>query len=81
MPTVMNSPLLVDPERKPDDTFLFTLRGESQATYVIQVSQNLSSWMPWQTNVIPASGDMRVMDSDKMQLRFYRAVLLSPAVP
>ncbi|MCL5097140.1 MAG: hypothetical protein M1608_06370 [Candidatus Omnitrophica bacterium] len=68
------------PQRNPDGSFHFDLQGPPASNYVIQVSTNLTIWMPLATNTIPAEGVLTVTDpaSTKLSRRFYRAVQAQP---
>ena len=52
------------------------LSGPEGATFVLQVSRNLSQWIPLKTAVIPAGGSLQFSDSvsPATSVRFYRAV-------
>ena len=52
------------------------LTGPKGTTFVLQVSQNLSQWIPLKTASIPAGGILQFTDSvsPATSVRFYRAV-------
>lgn len=52
------------------------LTGPEGTTFVLQVSQNLSQWIPLKTAAIPAGGTLRFSDtvSPATSVRFYRAI-------
>ena len=53
----------------------FSLTGETNRNYVIQVSTNLASWTSVSTNLVPASGLITLFDTStgSSRDRFYRA--------
>ena len=56
--------------------FQFNLSGTPGASYVVQVSSNLISWLPRSTNALPAGGSVSITNAVVDNLpRFYRAVL------
>jgi hypothetical protein len=58
------------------DNFLLALSGSAGATYVVQVSSNLATWLPVSTNLLPASGFASVTNGvGSSSSRFYRALL------
>jgi hypothetical protein len=61
-----------------DGTFRLTLAGEPNRPYVIELSGDLKQWIPWQTNLVAASGWMVVTDKANAgpSGRYYRARLL-----
>jgi len=73
----INAPLhLSSPQRVSETGFAFTLTGSPQATYVVQVSTDLTTWNPIATNAMPASGVLTFTDSQAVNFspRYYRAV-------
>jgi hypothetical protein len=76
VPAVVNMPELLSPERQPDGGFAFTLRAESGAVCVIQVSTDFIRWTPLGTYTLPESGELRLTDPHAATTpqRFYRAV-------
>ncbi len=60
-----------------NQNFGFILNGLVGSNYVIQVSTNLTAWLPLSTNSIPADGWIIITDSEtpNMPCRFYRAVV------
>ncbi len=69
-------PQLSDPRRLAGGGFSFQLAGVPQATYLIQASTNLTTWVPVATNVLPASGVLQITDPQAAaySMRYYRAV-------
>jgi hypothetical protein len=73
----INVPLhFTSPQRVSETGFSFTLTGSPQATYVVQVATNLTTWNPIATNVLPANGTLTFTDSPAVYFspRYYRAV-------
>jgi hypothetical protein len=72
-------PQLTNPQRLAGGGFSFTLAGTPLATYVTQVSTNLSAWNPIATNTLPANGLVTITDPQAASFsrRFYR-VLKTP---
>ena len=58
----------------PDGSFQLTLMGQTNQSYTLQVSTNLTTWMDW-TNVSPASFSTLLTDPAAAHdpQRFYRA--------
>jgi len=56
--------------------FSFILAGSPSATYMIQVSTNLTSWGPLSTNTLPSNGQVTITDSQAASYsrRYYRAL-------
>jgi hypothetical protein len=56
--------------------FSFTLAGTPLASYIIQVSADLSTWNPITTNTLPASGVATISDPQALSFsqRYYRAL-------
>jgi hypothetical protein len=56
----------------------FSLAGTPLATYVIQVSSDLSNWSPLSTNSLPANGLLAITDAQPSSSspRYYRALKL-----
>jgi len=69
-------PQLRSAQRLSETGFSFTLTGAPQATYVLQVSTELTNWNPISTNVLPANGVLTLTDSQVVNLspRYYRAM-------
>jgi hypothetical protein len=69
-------PELSAPQRLSNGRFSFVLNGAPLATYIIQVSTNLSAWNPLATNLVPANGVASITDSNAaaFRTRYYRAV-------
>lgn len=69
-------PELLAPRRAADGSFVFTLVGVPQATYVVHASSDLAQWSAISTNVLPATGMIELTDSKAGQFdqRYYRAV-------
>jgi sugar lactone lactonase YvrE len=67
--------VLASPQRLPDGSFQFTLIGQTNLNYTVQVSTNLTTWTDW-TNAIPTSSITPVTDPAAAQdpQRFYRAL-------
>jgi hypothetical protein len=63
---------------QPDGTFQFQLAGEPGRVYVIEVSEDLSRWTPWRTDMVDVEGwlDIRDVASAGPTERFYRARLV-----
>jgi hypothetical protein len=69
-----NVAVLASPQRLPDGSFQLTLIAQTNQSYTLQVSTNLSAWMDW-TNVTPASFSTPLTDPAAAAdpQRFYRA--------
>jgi hypothetical protein len=67
---------LLNAHDAPGGGFSFQLAGTAQATYVIQVSTNLSVWLPFSTNTVPSSGSLQISDpqAGAYLRRYYRAL-------
>ncbi len=65
---------LSSPQAQQGGTFLFTLAGSPQRSYLIQASSNLTSWTDVKTVTTDGTGTIAVTDNPTEQLRFYRAV-------
>jgi len=74
--SVNSPPVLNDPRRLAAGSFSFVLAGTPLASYVIQASTNLSSWVPISTNNLPGSGTLTITDpqSTSFSRRYYRAI-------
>ena len=61
-------------QRLPDGSFHLTLIGQTNRTYTIEVSSDLSFWTSW-TNVTPtnASTPLTDLEAARHMQRFYRA--------
>ena len=70
-------PQLNDPQRLAGGGFSFQLAGTPLATYYLQASTNLTTWVTFATNTLPASGGLPIADPQAatFKLRYYRAVL------
>jgi hypothetical protein len=55
--------------------YKFSLTGETNRNYVIQVSTNLTAWTSVSTNFVPGSGSVTLFDTlaGASKDRFYRA--------
>ncbi|MCW5555220.1 MAG: hypothetical protein KIS67_24040 [Verrucomicrobiae bacterium] len=71
-------PELSRPHTSVEGGFSFVLAGVPHATYVIQASSDLNSWTAITTNVLPATGALRITDlrAAEFSQRYYRAVKL-----
>jgi len=60
-----------------DGTFQFRLAGEPGRPYVIEMSEDLNQWTPWQTNTVDVLGWMVLTDivAEGSGSRYYRARL------
>jgi Glycosyl hydrolase family 9/Cellulase N-terminal ig-like domain len=69
------APRLTNPQSLAAGGFSFILTGTPLATYVIDVSSNLSAWDSIATNALPASGALAITDSQapSFSRRYYRA--------
>lgn len=69
-------PELSHPHTSAQGGFSFVLAGLPHATYVIQASTDLTSWTAITTNVLPATGALRITDAQAAEFvqRYYRAV-------
>ncbi|MBE0544308.1 MAG: hypothetical protein IH623_23455 [Verrucomicrobia bacterium] len=69
-------PELSHPHTPAQGEFSFVLAGVPQAIYVIQASTDLTSWTAITTNVLPATGALRITDPQAAEFsqRYYRAV-------
>lgn len=69
-------PELSHPHTSAQGEFSFLLAGVPHATYVIQASTDLTSWTAITTNVLPATGALRITDAQAAEFlqRYYRAV-------
>jgi hypothetical protein len=69
-------PELSHPHTSAQGEFSFALAGVPHATYVIQASTDLTSWTAITTNVLPATGALRITDLQAAEFsqRYYRAV-------
>jgi hypothetical protein len=69
------APMLTDPKRLPNGRFQFTVAGQSNYTYAVQASTNLTQWTSLVTNVAFA-GEFDFLDTNApaIPLRFYRAL-------
>ena len=56
------------------------LAGEPGASYLLQASTNLASWLPISTNSADGNGKLIYIDSSSpgYRARYYRAVRLGP---
>jgi hypothetical protein len=70
-----NVAVLDSPQHLPDGSFQLNLIAQTNQIYILQISGNLSSWMPW-TNVTPTGFVTRMTDSaaSLCTQRFYRVV-------
>jgi hypothetical protein len=66
--------VLSSPQRRPDGAFELTLIGQTNRSYTVQVSTNLTTWTDW-TSVTPSSFNTLLTDPAAAQdrQRFYRA--------
>jgi len=69
------APVLTNPT-KTSGAFSFILAGTPMATYIIQVSPNLTNWTSLATNTLPSNGLLTVTDSQAPSFtrRYYRAL-------
>jgi hypothetical protein len=69
-----NVAVFASPQRLPDGSFQLTLIGQTNQSYTLQVSTNLTTWTDW-TNVAPASFSTPLTDPIPAHdpQRFYRA--------
>ncbi len=60
-----------------DGSFRFRLAGEPGRPYVIEMSEDLARWTPWQTNTVATTGWMVVTEpvAEAFGHRYYRARL------
>ncbi|HWI56475.1 MAG TPA: pre-peptidase C-terminal domain-containing protein [Bacillota bacterium] len=77
LPPAVVPPLLTVPSVAPDGTVQFVLSAEGNHTYVIEYSDDLSSWTQHSVVTTSASGTVNIADpgAAKSNLRFYRAHL------
>jgi len=63
-----------------NQVFEINLTGQPDATYVLQRSTDLLTWVPISTNTAPVNGTIKFTDSASLAItqRFYRAVRQSP---
>jgi hypothetical protein len=75
VPATTDAPELSDPERLPDGSFAFTLKGVADATYVIYATADFVAWTAITSNTLPAGGRARITDTDAAARShyFYRA--------
>jgi Glycosyl hydrolase family 9/Cellulase N-terminal ig-like domain len=68
-------PQLFNPQ-KISGGFSFTLAGTPSATYIIQVSTNLTTWTALSTNTLPSNGLAAINDPQAASIsrRYYRAL-------
>jgi len=73
--STVDPPQLSDPHILAGGGFSFLLAGVPQAKYVIEASTTLAAWQPIATNALPASGALRINDTNTTALatRYYRA--------
>ena len=66
--------MLTDPELQTDGSFRMNLHGETNYSYAIEYSSNLTHWLPLR-NAIAFDGSASVIDtnSGSGDLRAYRA--------
>src|SRR4029077_12477207 len=71
-----NAPPQLSNPHKIAGGFSFTLAGTPSATYIIQVSTNLTTWTSLSTNTLSSSGALAINDSQAASFsrRFYRAL-------
>jgi hypothetical protein len=63
------------PQVLPTGGFSFLLSGAPQASFIIQVSSDLSTWSPLATNTLPATGSLTFTDPTTTSgARYYRTV-------
>ena len=69
------SPIFLSGAAFENQNFQFILNGPP-GNYIIDISPNLASWIPYSTNVVPQSGRLLFADnSGNFLRRFYRARL------
>jgi hypothetical protein len=71
-----NAPPQLSTPQKIAGSFSFILAGTPFGRYAVQVSTNLSSWLPMVTNTLPANGIATITDpqSSSFSGRYYRAM-------
>jgi hypothetical protein len=69
-----NLAVLASPQRLPDGSFQLTLIGQTNRSYTLQISTDLTTWTDW-TNLTPASYSTPLTDPAAAHdpQRFYRA--------
>ncbi|MEO6036072.1 MAG: hypothetical protein ABIQ35_12525 [Verrucomicrobiota bacterium] len=75
---ITNAPPELNAAQKAEDgTFSFILEGVPNATYVIQVSNDLKLWASVATNFLPSTGALRIIDpqASTFSQRYYRAMI------
>jgi hypothetical protein len=70
-------PLLSSSALAPNNTFTFTLNGQSGTNYIVQYSADLVNWTPISTNTLAGSSSNLVFPVPDA-VRFYRAQVSSP---
>jgi hypothetical protein len=69
-------PQLSNAQKIAGAAFSFTLAGTPSATYIVQVSTNLTTWAPLVTNALPTTGLLTITDPQAASFtrRYYRAL-------